>query len=229
MSDTVLNIQEDVRFWANNKTELVESGQGLRLFNQTYQGMFLPDYRIAGIKIGRRWPEATQEDTSLTMVAGTEQYAWPTSPVFRSGFYLEGLDASASNEPYTIWQAIDMDEWSALDDSNNATPSRYRLIDVSGTVMLAIRRKPDSADGIRITGMVEVTEMTGPTSVTIFLNKDSDRALAMFIAAELKGKRGDGGYAAQLAQNGVALLPRHDLTPMLRPSGYVHSWPVSGV
>lgn len=226
MADTLANIQEDYRHWVNVRNADIESGQGLRVFNAIYQGMFSEEFLLLGIKIGRRWPEATREDTSLTMVAGTEQYTWPTSPVFKPGFYIEGLDASASNEPYPIEQAIDMDEWSALDDSNNATPYRYRLIDVAGTVKLALRPKPDSADGIRITGLIEVTELTGPTTSTIFLNKNADRALAKFVAADYKSKRGDSSRAMELVHEGLGFLPRRNYTPVLRPSGHIQPWPV---
>lgn len=226
MADTLSNIQSDARFWANDRNLTIVSGTGLRIFNAVYQGMFSEDFRIAGIQIGRRWPENTAEDTSLTMIVGQEQYTWPVSPVFKPGFFLEGLDASSNNEPYVIESAISSEQWSFFDDSNNATPLIYRLIDVSGVVKLAIRPTPDSADPIRITGMKEITELTDGTKSTVFLNNNSDKALAKFIAAEYKAKRGDPERALQLIAEGRAFLPLYDYAPRFKPVGHIRPWGV---
>ena len=224
MADTLTNIQTDIRFWADDDNLTVTSGANLRAFNTVYEGMLTPDYRLMGVKIGRRWPEVTREDTSLTMVIGQEQYTWPASPDFKPPFYIEGLDTNASNDPYPIPPAPDMASWSVLDDQNNARPIYYRLIDVSGTVKLALRPAPDQADPIRITGLIEVTALTGGSDSTIFLNQNADKALAMLVAATFKAKRGDPSRALDLIQMARGMLPLHDSAPMLDTGGYILPW-----
>lgn len=224
MADTLTNIQTDVRFWANDSQLDITSGTNLRVFNSVYQGMFTPGYKLFGVNIGRRWVEATREDTSLTMVAGTEQYTWPASPVFKEPFFIEGLDVNASNDPYTIFPVPTMQLWSDLDDSNNAQPIYYRLIDVSGTLKLALRPPPDQADPIRITGLIEVTELTTGSESTVFKNTNADRALAMLVAAEFKDKRGNSRRALELLQKARSLLPVYDRTPRLSSGGFIQPW-----
>lgn len=223
MADTLTNIQTDYRFWSNVSDGTIVSGIGLRIFNTVYQGMFSPDFEIGGIKIGRLWPEGTQEDTSLTMVVGQEQYTWVTSPKFKEPIWVEGLDSN-TNEPYPILWAPDMNTWSAYDRVGNSRPLYCRLINVSGTIKLALRPTPVKTDGIRITGLIEITELTQGSDSTIFLNKNSDRALSMLVAATFKAKRGESGRALELINQAKGLLPINDTTPNLTGSGAVQPW-----
>lgn len=226
MATTLTNIQTDVRFWADNDSLSITSGTNLRIFNQTYQSMFSPDFTMFGVRIGRRWQEATREDTSLTMVVGTEQYNWPTSPDFKEPYFIEGLDTNANNEPYPIPQASSMSEWSFYDDDNNAQPAVHRIIDVAGTLKLALRPKPDQTDGIRITGLIEVTELTQGSDSTIFKNLNADRALAMLVAAQFQAKWGDTSRAVALVQMARGLLPLYDETPRLSGASIIKPWPM---
>lgn len=223
MVDTLINIQSDFRFWADAESEILTTGTNLRIFNTVYQGMFSPDYMLLGVNIGRRWPEGTREDTSLTMVVSQEQYTWPTTPKYKEPIWVEGTDSSTS-EPYPILWAPDMNTWSAFDRVGNSRPLYCRLIDVSGTVKLALRPTPVKTDGIRITGLIEITELTDGTKSTIFLNKNSDRALAMLIAATFKAKRGDTGRALELINQAKGLLPINDTTPSLTGTGRAQPW-----
>ncbi len=228
------SIQDDVRHYADDSQLTIindSNDNGLRTSNLIYQGMFNPDFRLLGQKIGRRWPEATQEDTSLTMVVGQEAYTRPTSPVFKDPFVIEGLDVNASNLPYRLFPASDMPTWTHYDNFNNSQPLYFRLLNVSGTVKLALRPNPDQVDPIRITGPIEITEFTTSTAndgntKTAFINIGSDRALALFIAADYHAKRGQAGRASQLVTQGLGLLPLYDTTPVLRARGFIQPWPV---
>lgn len=221
--ETLSDLQDDIRFWTNDSALTITSGTNLRVFNIVYQGMLSPDYSLLGVKIGRRWPERVREDTSLTMVVGTEQYAYPVSPKTIDPVYVEGLDADTS-EPYTIAWVPDMNTWSSYDLTGNSRPVYCRLIDVSGSTKLALRPKPSKTDGIRITGLVEVTDLTSGSSETIFRNKNSENALAMLVAAVFKSKRGETGRALELINMAKGLLPLYDRTPTLRSGGFIQPW-----
>ena len=223
MVDTLTNIQTDARFYANDSALIITSGEELRIFNLVYQGMMSPEYEMLNIRVGRRWPETTQEDTSLTMVVGQEQYTWITSPDFKQPAWIEGIDSNTS-EPYPLTWAPDMTAWSGLDYTGNAEPLMCRLIDVGGVVKLAIRPTPVRADTIRVTGLIEATELTQGSDSTIFLLKNSDRALSMLVAAEFKSQRGQSQRALELITNAVSLLPKQDNSPVLTGSGRILPW-----
>lgn len=226
MADTLTNIQTDVRFYANESDINLTTGINLRISNAMYRAMGTPGYRHRGVKIGRRWKEFTREDTSLTMVASQEQYTWPASPVFNEPFFIEGLDVNASNAPYIILPAPNMTTWSYFDDKNDARPLYSRLIDVSGTVKLALRPKPDQADPIRITGLIEPTAFVDGTTKTAFLNANMDLALAKLIASEFRRKRGEPERADELLGEVFSMLPVYDTAPILRPGGFIQPWVV---
>ena len=224
MVDTLTNIQTDARFYANDSALTITSGDGLRIFNLVYQGMFSPGFIMRDVKVGRRWPEATREDTSLTMVAGQEDYTWPTTPKFKHPIWLEGTEGTARTYPI-IW-VPDMTVWSAYGPNNvgDTEPIYARLLDVSGTLTLSLRPNPNRADGIRINGLIEITELTQGADSTVFVNVNSDRALSKLVAAEFKAKRGDGGRADELIAEAVGLLPEMDATPVLTGSGRIIPW-----
>jgi len=225
MVDTLTNIQTDVRFWADYSDLVITSGDNLRIFNTVYQGMFSPEYTVYGVKIGRRWPEATREDTSLTMVVGQEDYTWPSSPDFKDPVWLEGTNGTT--EVYPIHWAPDMATWSAYDPNNvgDTEPLYARLLDVAGVATLSLRPNPGRADGIRINGMIEVTELAVGTDSTVFLHKNSDRALSMVVAAHFKAKfDGNTGRAMELLNQAKSLLPVNDTTPNLTGSGMIAPW-----
>jgi len=225
MAETLTNIQTDARFWANDSLlDITSNADNLRIFNMIYQGFANPEFYLFGVKLGRRWPEFTQEDTSLTMVVSQEQYDWPTSPVFIQPIWVEGLDVNDSNEPYPVNWAPDMLIWSAFDDTSDDTPLYCRLINVSGTIKLAFRPTPIRADGIRITGLTEVTELTAGGESTVFINNSADKALGMCVAAMFKQKRGEMGEAQKLVNMAAALLPINDPTPVLTGGGKVLPW-----
>lgn len=225
MADALTNIQSDARHYADDDNLALTTGQGLRVANVIYQGMLSPGYKLLGRVIGRLWPEATREDTSLTMVVGDEDtYTWPTTPVFKNPVWLEGIDINTS-DPYPILWAPDMTTWSAYDDQNGTDrPTYARLIDVAGTLKLALRRRPYQADTIRITGLIERTEFSAGASTTCFRNKNADRALSMFIAADFKAKRGDRERAMELIENGISMLPESETGPALTGTGRIRPW-----
>ena len=224
MSDTLTNIQTDARFWASDRELTLTTGDNLRIANGIYQGMLTPGYKFLGVSIGRRWPEVTRQDTSLTMVVGQENYTWPASPDFNEPYFIEGLNSSASNEPYPIDAAPDMESWSFYDQTGNAEPLFWRLIDVSAVLTLSLRPNPIRTDGIRITGCIEGTAWTTGSSTTIFKHVNSDHALSMLIGAHFQSKRGNANRAMELVDMAAGLLPVNDMSPALTSRGRVRPW-----
>ena len=182
--ETLTNIQTDFRTWANASNQSLTSGANLRLFNQIFRGMCSPGYSLLGRKIGRRWPEFTRENTSLTSVASQEQYTWPTSPNLKRPFYIEYLDASSDDYPYPLTEVTNAETWSAWDSSISQTgiPRLYRLLDVTGVVKLALRPNPDTTtDTIRITSLIGATRW--PSIYTTTIDLDSSAAQTVLSVA----------------------------------------------
>ena len=229
MAELLSKIEGDARFFANtNSLDITTAGsQGIRNASMLYRGMATPDYEFLGVKIGRRWPEFSYVNTDTKTVADQEEYAWLTDPVFVEEPFIELLDVSSSNFPYVIDPITNMEAWSEYDDSNSGVPRVYRRLFSGGVVKLALRPIPDTTgDIIRISGLAEATAFTDGESKTAFLNKNSDTALALFIAAFYQQHYGQPAAAAQLIGQGVGLLPRYDYAPTLRPGGFFTPYPV---
>ena len=165
----------------HNSAEVIASGDGKIAFDQVYLGIFNPHYKILGVAVGRRWVERTRENTDLTMVASTATYNWPTNPIIKEPFYVEGLDVNASNDPYAITPAPTMEAWSMLDDSNDAQPIYYKLRDVAGVLKVELRPNPDQADPIRITSLAGVRKF--PTTAKSTVDSDSAGAQTVLSVA----------------------------------------------
>jgi len=221
MADTLTNIEADARFLSsNNSLDLTTAGSiGLRNATLVHRGMTTPDWRLFGQKIGRRYPEYSEEDTSITVTDGTENYSWPVNTIFIEEPLIELLDISSSNYPYLIEPVPSLQVWSDYDDTNTGVPKFYRRLYVGGEVVLALRPNPDTtSDIIRISGLIEAEEFADGDSQTRFLNANTDRALAMFIAAFYQQHYGRPDEAIQLISQGVGLLPRYDYSPSINQS-----------
>lgn len=212
---TLTTIQTLTQFWANDSQIDLTSGTGLALANEVYQD-------LCG---SRRWPELTQQDTSISTVSGTEYYTWPTNPVFKEEPYVEFLDSTNSNQPVAVLPAPNEEEYTELGVTFKAHPPIfYRKLTTAGAVKIGLRPIPDrSSDTIRITGRIEATEFTNGASSTIFLNIQSNRALSILIAAALKKKRGEVDRAMVLEAEAKKLLPRYDYNPR-RQRGQITPW-----
>jgi len=175
MADTRTNIQTAARTYADDTSLDLTTGDGKVLFDEVYLGFFNPTYKIAGRSIGRRWPERTREDTSLTMVVGDEDtYVWSLTTTFKEPFWIEGVDSNS--EPYPIYPAPDMATWSAYDQVGNGTPIYWRLIDRGGELRLALRPKPSQTDTIRVTSLIGVRKWPSTASSTVDQNVAASEA-----------------------------------------------------
>lgn len=220
MTATLSTIQTWARFYADASTLVLNSGEGLEVANEAYQGLTTPGYVffVGGreFSLGMRFPETIQQDTSISTTSGTAQYTWPTSTVFKfdEGVALELESASGSGDYFPVHWAEDEDQVRFLRNASDSFPSQARLINVGGTVMLELLPAPNQSSlTLRIRGPVEVTELTGGSDQTVFLNKNTDRALARIIAALYQSKRGKAQRGLQLMQEAAALLPRTSYQP----------------
>ena len=100
MSDTLTNIQTDARFWASDRELVITTGDNLRIANQIYQGMLSVDFKFLGVDIGRRWPEVTREDTSITFTAGTKRFNMAQPAAGRS---VRSGGRTGRNAPGSSW------------------------------------------------------------------------------------------------------------------------------
>jgi len=214
MATTVGTIQTWARFYSNDQTLLLTGATDIEIFNFVYAGMFDPDYELAGVKIGRRWAEGTQEDSSLSTTASTQTVALPSSLVFKEEPVIE-LQTTVGGTLYErLRPCPDEKTWLRFTNAGEGFPEFYRLMNDSGTVKIFLAPTPNTSSlTIRIRGPIEVTELADATDTTIFLNKNSDRALAKLLASEYKRKRGDSARANELIQEALALLPATEYTP----------------
>jgi len=198
MSDTLSNIQTDARFFADDSVVDLTTGLGLRIANLVYQ-------RMCNM---RRWPELIRVDTSLSTTSGTDSYTWVTSPVFKEEPLIEIQESSGSSDYCIISRCPDEHTWTQIKNSGNSFPVYYRKINESGTVKIVFGPTPNvSSLTIRITGLIEATEFSGGASTTVFLEKNSDRALSMLIAAEYQEKRGFRDESTLLRRQAMSLIP----------------------
>ncbi len=224
MSNTGNQIQTWVQIWADSASEAITSGDGLEILNEVYHGMFNPDYMISvggrRFRIGRRWPEVySVTNFSLETTSGTSDYAWPTSPIYREEPIVE-LETSPSSGDFEIIEpARDENEWASLRLASNSRPSRYRRLLISSVMNIRLVPTPATTSlVIRLRGQQEITKFTSITAadgstLTLFFNEEPDQALAYFISAKFKAKRGDVGRAVDLIQDGLGLLPATDYMP----------------
>lgn len=220
MSNTGDKIQTWARIYADHDSLVITSGEGLEVLNEVYHGMFNPDYRLLGAQIGRNWPEAYQvNDLGVNTTSGTDAYSWLTSPIYREEPIVELETTAGSGDYEAIPPGIDETEWLRLQNSSDSRPRRYRR-QITATVMQIVFAPTPNVTSldIRLRGQIEITKFTSTTAAdgstnTIFFNEEPDQALAYFIAAVYKSKRGDRARALELLEDGMGLLPATDYMP----------------
>lgn len=104
----------------------------------------------------RWWAEYTLKDTSLTTVAGQEEYTWPISVGFVEEPYIAWCDSADSDRPYKLQPVVSEPEWDDWFNTSTGTPSVYRRYTVAGVLKIALRWIPDrTGDKILIRGKIE--------------------------------------------------------------------------
>lgn len=218
MAVTLANLLLDVQFHANDSQFSAAQGSAaLRIVNEAYQ-----DFATL-----RKWPELDKVDTSLTTVAGQEAYTWPITLIWKDEPTINIKRINQQNYPYRMNPCPSEDMWAQVRRTGNSFPYYYRRYRTGTTDTLLLR--PITAftgDIIEIWGPTEITEFVGDGSAadtTPFMNTQSDRALAMWIAMFLKLQRKDVAGAQVLRQQATGILPARQFTPVYR-QGELQPW-----
>ena len=164
MPETLANIQELARNYADDSNLAITSGKGLKVANQIYQGMFTENYKILGNKIGRRWPEATRLNTTISTVVDVEEYDWITSPVFKPGFYVEYFENS-----YTT---VDV-----------SSTSGQKVVKVASTLPFKVNGNVLIAEGTSAEETGVVASISAGVSVTLDDNLSSTHASGVAVVS----------------------------------------------
>lgn len=233
MAETLSNIESDVQHWMDDITQNISYGSDLRITNTIYQGMCTPDYEFlvgnaGSFMIGRRWPELFRKHSTLATILGQSIYTLPPQPVFNPvEFIIYIIDASSNNTRRRIPRAADTEAWEKAFSTSNSTPRVHLRYHDGTNHVIDFRPTPDtSGDTIQIWGLIEAPEFERGSDKTVFIHKNSDRALSMLIAAHYKAVTGDTGRAAELAGNAVGLLPKQDIGSKIADTRTITPWPI---
>jgi beta-galactosidase GanA len=196
MAKTLTQIETQVRRLSGNDTIVLSADPGLAMANRIYRKM----------ASSFEWPELYQRaNLATTTTADTGEYEWDSSmPVFADikaveinsiahgvavfGTAVFGVDSFSTttgqysfkkvNQPPNEWQ------WNlAGQKSSQATPDFYRRFLDGSINKIELRPAPsESGRTIRVSGVVEPTELTSGDSTTVFLQSIADDALASLVA-----------------------------------------------
>lgn len=207
MAQTVTNIQTKVRWEIRDEAYDLTDTTGLAVFNMIYRRLasFLP------------WPELLRSDTSLTTTSGTEDYTWPSSPIFIDVLSVEIQNPEADMRYCTIAPVQTFSEMTVERGKKKDFPLVYMRAHDGSNHVLRLAPTPDTSSlTVRITGIIEPTEVTSGTDTTIFLNRSSDDVLSLLIAADVSSKRGMEDRSQMLilrASELLSVLSGKEITP----------------
>ena len=186
------DIQTQVRYHMRVAEEVIVSGNGLVMANLTLR-------RFVAIM---PWEDYTLIDTSLTTVAGSRNYDWPTSPNYGNVLSLEIQDGDDPTDPDSFKRIVpgrSIQQWLAAEREPADLPLLYRLYNNADKTRLELRPAPKYADKtIRIDGIIEPEEFEGEQERTRFRLRGIDDAYALALAAFLLAKKAQNARAQQL-------------------------------
>lgn len=200
MAKTLRDIETSVRDIVQDDKVVLTAGFGLKMFNQVYRNL------VAKFP----WPERiVSDEITSTTVPNQESYAWTASgfPTFMDVTAVEmktptdasptpktdvfGVSSYTESTQGTTFKLIPPApnelEWSIAGRlPAQQTPRYYRRI-YDAANKISFRPVPSTSGyAIKITGVVEPTELTtqtGTTGTTIFLQRAADDALEHLLAA----------------------------------------------
>jgi len=218
MARTLTLIETGVQYLAKDTAIVLTtaSSSALKAVNRIYRGLVL----------ALPWGEYTQEDTSLTTTADTTRYTWPSTVVFADVKSIEILGdntqvhdtglglfdtvtyQAATTDYRTVHKPPTERDWvEAGQRPSQRSPEFWKMVNVSGVMKLELRPAPTtSSQTIRITGIIEPTELTAGSSTTLFLQSSADDALEHLIASDILMHDGMAQEGAQALQKGQGIL-----------------------
>ena len=209
MAQLLSQIERQVQFVGRLSDANITSGDGLDVADRTYRNLaaILP------------WPEFRRNDLTITTIADTGIYDWPTDPVMLDVKAVEVQDADDGNRHKPIYTPITELEWGLMaGKASLSVPEGYmRFIDPQKGMQIEFRPVfRHASKTIRITGIIEPEPFVDGDSGTAFRNRIADDALAMLIAAELLSHDGFEAFAnvqKTAAARGLRRLFGRDLVP----------------
>lgn len=191
MAQTLGTIQTAAAYYARD-TGLdltTANSQGLAISNQVYRD-------VAALLSPS---ELNRTDTSLTTTADTEEYTWPSSPIFIDVTSIEVQDPTNELKFARIDPVVSNDDWTDYRNGKSCFPRVYKRAHNGSNNVIQLAPKPKTAGlTIRITGIVEPTAFSGTSSTTVFLSNIVDDAISILIAASFSSKRAQPQRSAEL-------------------------------
>ena len=214
MARTLTEIQASVRFHARDNGLVLTDTSGLLLANRVFRKLVL----------SFEWPEYYVEDVTLTTIAGTSRYTWPTNApasvlrvevqgthnggtLFGSGVFGQDLFGAGEEKYRGLAKPPSELAWERASlEPDSDWPWYYRRRRESTTNQLEIRPAPAGAKPVRISGLKEPTDFAVGTDSTIFIDSASDDALEYLIAAQHAFRAGAGDLVLENKQQASAIL-----------------------
>ena len=197
MAKTLREIEAAVKDITQDDKVVLGVSYGLKMFNRVYRSL------IARFP----WPEQYRSFAlTASTVADQESYAWTgtsfpvyidvrsvevntpsdAAPTTSSAIFGTSTLTSPTGSSYkNIPEAPSEFEWNLVGRlAAQQTPRYYKRINDGGTQKVSFRPIPSTSGyAIKVTGVVEPTELTVSTGTTIFLQSTADDVLAHMIAS----------------------------------------------
>ena len=200
MAKTLTQIETLVQFNARDDSIALTTDPGLSIANSIYRAVasLLP------------WPEFRKTvSTTATTLTTTGNYAWVTTNVFGDVRSVEvGATATDATFQLLVSPPTELD-WNLASKQANTIPVYYVRHNTGGADKVELRPNPSYAGAsIKVTGIVEPTDLVNGSSVTDFLTSSADDALAHLIAASFAVRDGFAPLAQVNTQRATEILQK---------------------
>lgn len=218
MAKTLAQIEIGVRRYAGDDTIVLSTDPGLHILNSTYRE----------IASQLTWGEfiQTKNAVSIAAVADTitvtdqEDYGWSFNTVAVVRFVdvkAVEIETTATSDTYTLLVPPETElDWNLAGQQSSGLPRMYRrknssVSGAAGGDVLSIRPTPSAVEAggdIKVTGLIEPTELSATSDTTKFLVLSADDALEKIVAAIFQQRKGDTVGSQSNIQNAATILQK---------------------
>lgn len=208
MATTIANLQTRIRFEARDDDLDFATDDSASPTTPTDNRQILNmNYRRVVMLL--RSYELYDEDVTIPTVDAQAAYTWPTGKTFWDVISVE-IQNPAKNLKYKLVPKIeDMAEFAEHRARKDGFPLGYRRSSSSGTDQIVFAPAPNFVGTIRISGLIEPTDLLytgGSPSTTVFVSTLADDALVYLTAATFANKRNFPTRAQILKQKAAEVL-----------------------
>jgi hypothetical protein len=218
MAKTLQQIEVGVRRYAGDDAIVLSTDPGLHILNSVYRD----------IASQMPWGEFNQTlalrpfgtGSDAITIDGQENYEWSFNSVAVVRFLdvkaVEVETASASDK-YTLLSPPETElDWNLASQQSAGLPRMYRRSNqsVSGSAkgdVLLMRPAPSSVEAggdIKVSGIIEPTDLSSTSDTTKFLVKSADDALEKILAAVFQQRKGETAGSQSNIQNATTILQK---------------------